>query len=164
MYLVEYSRTRTANPRSFAFPDLLRNYPPIAEGLTKMGTTEFELDFAKQDGFVPVIVQDAGDGTVLMLAYMNEVAFHRTIETGRATYWSRSRNELWVKGESSGNVQDVEEVLVDCDDDTVLLKVRQRGGAACHEGYRSCFFRRTDDGKLRVIAERVFDPKDVYRE
>jgi len=123
----------------------------------------FELDFAKQGGLVPVVVQDADDGTVLMLAYMNELALARTIETKRATYWSRSRNELWVKGESSGHVQEVTDLLVDCDDDTIVLKVRQRGGAACHKGYRSCFFRSGKKGGLEVIAERVFDPKDVYK-
>jgi phosphoribosyl-AMP cyclohydrolase len=128
-----------------------------------MKTDAATLDFAKQGGLVPVVVQDALDGTVLMLAYMNELAFRRTLETRKATYWSRSRNELWVKGESSGNVQHVEEVLVDCDEDTVLLKVRQGGGAACHLGYRSCFFRRADGDGVRVIAERVFDPKDVYK-
>ena len=122
-----------------------------------------DLDFAKQDGLLPVVVQDADDGTVLMLAYMNELALARTIETRKATYWSRSRNELWVKGETSGNVQDVEQILVDCDEDTILLRVRQRGGAACHLGYRSCFFRDVADGGLRTIAERVFDPKDVYK-
>ena len=122
-----------------------------------------KLDFAKQGGLVPVVVQDADDGTVLMLAYMNELAFRRTLETGRATYWSRSRNELWIKGESSGHTQEVAEILVDCDDDTVLLKVRQLGGAACHEGYRSCFFRRADGESLTVIGERVFNPKDVYK-
>ena len=121
------------------------------------------LDFAKQGGLVPVIVQDADDGKVLMLAYMNELAVERTLETGKATYWSRSRNELWVKGETSGNIQDVEQVLVDCDEDTILIRVRQRGGAACHKGYRSCFFRDAEDGRLRTIAERVFDPKDVYK-
>ena len=121
-----------------------------------------ELDFAKQGGLVPVIVQDADDGEVLMLAYMNERALAHTLETGKATYWSRSRNELWIKGESSGNVQEVESVLIDCDRDTVLLKVRQRGGAACHEGYRSCFYRRQSNGELEVIAERVFDPESVY--
>jgi phosphoribosyl-AMP cyclohydrolase len=123
----------------------------------------FDVDFAKQGGLVPVIVQDADDGAVLMLAYMNELALARTIETGRATYWSRSRGELWVKGESSGHVQDVTDLLIDCDDDTILLKVRQRGGAACHEGYRSCFFRSGKKGELRTIAERIFDPKDVYK-
>jgi phosphoribosyl-AMP cyclohydrolase len=128
-----------------------------------MESETLELDFDKQGGLVPVIVQDADDGTVLMLAYMNELALRTTLETRKATYWSRSRNELWVKGESSGHVQDVTEVLVDCDDDTVLLKVRQRGGAACHKGYRSCFFRRAENGALREIAERVFDPDSVYK-
>ncbi len=122
-----------------------------------------DLDFAKQGGLVPVVVQDADDGVVLMLAYMNELAFQHTLETGHATYWSRSRDSLWVKGESSGHVQEVAEVLVDCDTDTVLLKVRQKGGAACHEGYRSCFFRRVKNGALETVGERVFDPNDVYK-
>lgn len=121
------------------------------------------LDFPKQGGLVPVVVQDADDGTVLMLAYMNELAFRRTVETRRATYWSRSRNELWVKGESSGHTQEVDEILIDCDDDTLLLKVRQMGGAACHEGYRSCFFRRVETDATVVIGERIFDPKEVYK-
>lgn len=122
-----------------------------------------ELDFDKQGGLVPAIVQDADDGTVLMVAYMNEAAFKHTLETGKATYWSRSRNELWIKGESSGNAQEVVEVLVDCDQDTVLLRVRQGGGAACHVGYRSCFYRSVRDGELEVNAERVFDPDEVYK-
>ena len=87
----------------------------------------------------------------------------RTLETGKATYWSRSRQSFWVKGESSGNVQLVKEVLVDCDEDTVVLKVEQVGDAACHEGYRSCFFRRVEDGELKVVGQRVFDPKTVYK-
>ena len=122
-----------------------------------------DLDFTKQDGLVPVVVQDADDDTVLMLAYMNELAWRRTLETRKATYWSRSRNELWVKGETSGNTQEVVDVLFDCDDDTVLLKVRQHGGAACHLGYRSCFFRRADDAAGTIIAEKVFDPSKVYK-
>jgi len=122
-----------------------------------------QLDFDKQGGLVPAIVQDADDGTVLMVAYMNEASFKHTLDTGKATYWSRSRNELWVKGESSGNAQQVVEVLVDCDDDTVLLKVRQGGGAACHVGYRSCFYRTVRDGELEVNSERVFDPDEVYK-
>ncbi len=122
-----------------------------------------ELDFAKGDGMIPVIVQDVDDGAVLMLAYMNELAFNKTLETGKATYWSRSRNQLWVKGESSGNTQEVHEVLVDCDEDTVLLKVKQIGDAACHVGYRSCFYRSEKDGDLAVNAERVFDPSEVYK-
>ncbi len=121
-----------------------------------------ELDFAKQDGLVPVVVQDAADGAVLMLAYMNEESFKKTLETGTATYWSRSRNKLWLKGESSGNVQKVHEISVDCDSDTILLKVEQVGGAACHEGYRSCFFRRVKDDELEVVGQRLFDPKEVY--
>ncbi len=121
------------------------------------------LDFPKQGGLVPVIVQDADDGTVLMLAYMNSAAFEKTVQTGKATYWSRSREKLWVKGETSGKTQQVVDIFVDCDNDTVLLKVRQLGGAACHEGYRSCFFRRVTDGELETVAEKVFDPDEVYR-
>jgi phosphoribosyl-AMP cyclohydrolase len=128
-----------------------------------MSKPAFHIDFAKQGGLVPVIVQDAGDGTVLMLAYMNELALAKTLETRKATYWSRSRNALWVKGESSGHWQDVEEILFDCDADTLLLKVRQRGGAACHEGYRSCFFRREHAGEYDVVGTRLFDPAEVYK-
>jgi phosphoribosyl-AMP cyclohydrolase len=122
-----------------------------------------EIDFEKGNGLVPVIVQDADTGEVLMLAYMNRDAWLRTRQTGKATYWSRSRNELWVKGETSGHIQIVEEILVDCDSDTVLLKVRQTGGAACHTGYRSCFFRRVVNEKTEVIGERIFKPEDVYK-
>ena len=122
------------------------------------------LDFAKSpDGLIPAIAQDWQSGEVLMLAYMNEEAWKRTLETGKATYWSRSRQSFWVKGESSGNVQWVKEILVDCDEDTVVLKVDQVGGAACHEGYRTCFFRNVEGGELKVIGERVFDPKTVYK-
>ena len=122
-----------------------------------------ELDFGKQDGLVPVIVQDAADGAVLMLAYMNEEAFQKTLDTGTATFWSRSRNKLWIKGESSGHVQKVHEVAVDCDNDTVLLKVEQVGGAACHVGYRSCFYRRVAGGELETVGDRVFDSDEVYK-
>jgi len=122
-----------------------------------------KLDFDKQGGLVPVIVQDAEDGAVLMLAYMNELAFRTTVDTGKATYWSRSRNELWIKGETSGKTQEVRELFIDCDTDTVLLKVRQIGDAACHEGYRSCFFRKVDGDEVQVQGERVFDPAEVYK-
>ena len=122
-----------------------------------------EIDFEKGSGLVPVIVQDADTGEVLMLAYMNRDAWLKTRQTGKATYWSRSRNELWVKGETSGHIQIVQEILVDCDSDTVLLKVRQVGGAACHTGYRSCFFRKVVEGKTEVIGERIFKPEDVYK-
>jgi phosphoribosyl-AMP cyclohydrolase len=120
------------------------------------------LDFDKAGGLVPAIAQDADTGEVLMLAWMNREAFEETVRTGRAVYFSRSRDRLWRKGEESGHVQEVREVYIDCDADTVLLKVKQVGGAACHEGYKSCFFRRLDGGELTVVGERIFDPKKVY--
>ncbi len=121
------------------------------------------IDFAKSGGLVPAIAQDADTGLVLMLAWMNREAFEETLRTGRACYFSRSRNKLWRKGEESGHVQEVRGVYVDCDADTILLKVKQVGGAACHEGYASCFFRQVEGDDLKVIAERVFDPKQVYK-
>src|SRR3954465_10341502 len=120
-------------------------------------------DFDKAGGLIPAVAQDADTGRVLMLAWMNRDAYAETLRTGRACYFSRSRNKLWRKGEESGHVQEVRGVFVDCDADTVLLKVKQVGGAACHEGYASCFFRELDGGELRVVAERVFDPKQVYK-
>ena len=120
------------------------------------------IDFDKAGGLVPAIAQDADTGEVLMLAWMNREAFEETVRTGRAVYFSRSRNRLWRKGEESGHVQEVRGVFVDCDADTVLLKVKQIGGAACHEGYKSCFFRELADGELKTVGERVFDPKQVY--
>ena len=122
------------------------------------------IDFDKSGGLVPAIAQDADTGEVLMLAWMNRAAYEETLRTGRACYYSRSRGKLWRKGEESGHFQEVRELLVDCDADTILLKVRQIGGAACHEGYRSCFFRRVEGDGLRVVAERVFDPAKVYRQ
>ncbi len=119
--------------------------------------------FDKSTGLAPAIAQDAETGEVLMLAWMNQEAYEETLRTRRACYFSRSRNRLWRKGEESGHVQEVEAVFVDCDADTILLKVRQVGGAACHEGYKSCFFRQVDGERLRVIAERVFDPSAVYK-
>ncbi len=120
------------------------------------------IDFAKGDGLVPVIVQDDASGAVLMLAYMNQAAFERTVETGLATYWSRSRASFWVKGETSGHRQHVRAIHVDCDGDTILLRVVQEGGAACHEGYPSCFFRRRNADGWDVVETRVFDPATVY--
>ena len=121
------------------------------------------IDFAKGDGLVPVIVQDDASGAVLMLAYMNQEAYDRTVATGYATYWSRSRAQFWVKGETSGHRQRVHAIHVDCDGDTVLLRVQQEGGAACHEGYPSCFFRRRAGDGWTVVEERVFDPAAVYK-
>ena len=122
-----------------------------------------KINFEKGSGLVPVVVQDVDTGEVLMLAYMNRDAWLKTLQTGKATYWSRSRNELWVKGETSGHIQHVEEILLDCDSDTVLLKVRQTGGAACHTGYRSCFYRRVVNKKTEIIGKRIFKPEDVYK-
>jgi phosphoribosyl-AMP cyclohydrolase len=121
------------------------------------------LDFDKSGGLIPAVAQDADTGDVLMLAWMNRDAYEETLRTGRACYFSRSRGKLWRKGEESGNVQEVKEVFIDCDADTVLLKVRQIGGAACHEGYRSCFFRKVTGDATQVIGERLFDPKQVYK-
>jgi len=121
------------------------------------------LNFEKNGGLVPAIAQDADTGEVLMLAWMNREAWDETLRTGRAVYYSRSRGRLWRKGEESGHIQQVVEVRVDCDADTVLLKVRQVGGVACHEGYKSCFFRRVEDGQLHIVAGRVVDPATVYR-
>ncbi len=120
------------------------------------------LDFDKAGGLVPAVAQDADSGEVLMLAWMNREAFEETTRTGKAVYFSRSRNKLWRKGEESGHTQEIVGVYIDCDADTVLLKVRQVGGAACHEGYKSCFFRKLEDGELTIVSERIFDPKNVY--
>ena len=122
-----------------------------------------DIDFDKSGGLIPAVAQDADTGEVLMLAWMNRDAYEETVRTGRACYFSRSRNRLWRKGEESGHVQEVREVYIDCDADTILLKVHQVGGAACHEGYASCFFRRVQDGGVQVVGERVFDPKAVYK-
>jgi phosphoribosyl-AMP cyclohydrolase len=122
----------------------------------------FKLDFEKGDGLIPAIAQDYETGDVLMLAYINEESWNETLSSGYATYWSRSRSKLWKKGESSGNLQKVKEILVDCDEDTVVFKIEQIGGAACHLGYRSCFFRKVEDGILKITGERVFDPEKVY--
>jgi phosphoribosyl-AMP cyclohydrolase len=121
------------------------------------------LDFDKAGGLVAAIAQDADTNDVLMIAWMNREAYEETVRTGRACYFSRSRNKLWRKGEESGNVQEVKAVYIDCDADAVLLKVKQIGGAACHEGYPSCFFRKVEGDGLKVIGERVFDPKEVYK-
>ncbi len=122
-----------------------------------------EPDFEKRGGLVVAVTQDADSGEVLMVAYMNREAWEKTLDSGTACYWSTSRNELWVKGETSGHTQDVKSIYVDCDTDAVLLKVVQRGGAACHEGYKSCFFRQVMPEGLKVIGQRVFDPAEVYK-
>ncbi len=123
------------------------------------------IDSVKFDekGLVTAIAMDKADNRVMMLAYMNKESLKQTLETKIMTYWSRSRQKLWIKGETSGNTQTVHDVQIDCDGDALLFFVTQEGlGAACHAGYRSCFFRTLKDGEWRVSEEKVFDPKDVY--
>jgi len=128
-----------------------------------MGVTD-ELNFAKGGGLLPAIAQDYQSNEILMMAYINPESWAKSIETGKAHYWSRSRNKLWLKGESSGHVQLIKEILVDCDQDTVIFKVEQLGGAACHKGYASCFFRRVEsENSFIVQVEPVFDPQEVYK-
>lgn len=116
------------------------------------------------NGLIPAIVQDYNDNKVLMVAYMNKEAFLKTIETKKAHFYSRSRKKLWMKGEESGNVQIVKEILIDCDNDCILLKVEQIGGASCHTGYRSCFFRKlTDKSGFKIVEKKIFDPEKVYK-
>lgn len=123
----------------------------------------FPLRFDKsENGLIPAIAQNFESGEILMLAYINKEAWEKTLETGKAHYWSRSRNKLWLKGESSGHVQLVREILVDCDEDTIVFKVEQLGGAACHTGHRSCFFRRVEGTTVSVVGAKVFDPETVY--
>lgn len=121
------------------------------------------LDELKYDenGLIPAIVQDADDGAVLMMAWMNRESLKTTIETGKTHFWSRSRKKFWMKGESSGHVQEVESIHIDCDKDCLLIRARQTG-AACHKGYRSCFFRKHEGDGWTVTAERLFDPEAVY--
>jgi len=124
-------------------------------------TPETGPDFSRSE-LLPAIAQDVDSGEVLMMAYMNAESYAETVATGRAVYFSRSRKKLWRKGEESGNVQEVAAIYLDCDRDTILLKVKQIGGAACHEGYRSCFFRQVTPEGLQVVGRRVFDPGKVY--
>ena len=123
-----------------------------------------QLNFAKGNGLLPAIVQDHDSGKVLMLAYINKISWEKTLETGEAHYWSRSRRELWHKGGTSGHVQKIKEIYSDCDQDTVLFKVEQVGGAACHTGYESCFYQKVDtNGEVTVVGEKIFDPRKVYK-
>jgi phosphoribosyl-AMP cyclohydrolase len=122
-----------------------------------------QLNFDKSaDRLIPAIVQEYSSGQVLMLAYINRLSWEKTLETGKAHYWSRSRQSLWLKGESSGHVQIVREILVDCDEDTVIFQVDQLGGAACHTGHKSCFYRKMVGDELQVEGEPIFDPAQVY--
>ena len=131
--------------------------------MTNLPPADFRPDFAKCGGLVPAIAQDAATGEVLMLAYMNEESWQKTLKTGEAHYFSRSRQELWHKGGTSGMVQRVLSIRLDCDSDTILLGIEQIGGAACHTGRRSCFYREFRDGKVEICDPLVFDPKEVYK-
>ena len=122
-----------------------------------------EIDFAKGEGMIPVIVQDYRSREVLMMGYMNRAAWQRTLKTGKAHYYSRSRRRLWLKGEESGHFQEVQEAFIDCDNDTLLLHVKQHGRGACHMGFRSCFFRMRKGGGWKVSAKRLFKPEEVYK-
>lgn len=128
-------------------------------------TTETWLDEVNwnSEGLVPAVAQDSGTGRLLMLAWMNRDALRSTVDTGRAVYWSRSRKKLWRKGEQSGHFQVVKELRLDCDNDTVLLRVEQVGGIACHTGRVSCFFQRLEDGAWKAVEAPVKDPGEIYR-
>ncbi len=121
-----------------------------------------ELDFSKLDGLLPAVIQDAATGRVLMVGFMNELAFRKTVETGFATFWSRSRQRLWMKGEHSGHRLEVTEISTDCDQDSLLVKVKAHGPGVCHNGYESCFYRRLDRGAWVESEPRAYDPSSVY--
>ncbi len=127
--------------------------------------SDFTPDFSKAGGLIAAVAQDAATGEVLMLAWMNREAWEATLATGEAHYWSRSRQKLWHKGESSGNVQIVKAIRLDCDSDAVVLEIEQVGGSACHTGRRSCFYRRITpgSGEVDICSPQVFDPSEVYK-
>ena len=131
--------------------------------MSDMKQGPIRLDFSKGEGLLPAIAQDHASGKVLMLAYINEAAWKKTLETGEAHYWSRTRREIWHKGGTSGHVQKIREVYADCDNDTVLFRVDQVGGAACHTGYETCFHQQVNpDGRVTVVGKKMFDPEKVY--
>src|ERR1700686_1851368 len=121
-----------------------------------------KLDFTKLDGLLPAVIQDHATGRVLMVGFMNEEAFRKTVETGYAVFYSRSRNKLWLKGESSGHRLVVKEISTDCDRDALLVKVEAQGPGVCHEGYESCFFRKLDGGDWKITDAKTYDPQAVY--
>ncbi|MEK6889764.1 MAG: phosphoribosyl-AMP cyclohydrolase [Nanoarchaeota archaeon] len=119
-------------------------------------------NFEKLNGLLPVVVQDYKTAEILMLAFMNEEAWEKTLKTKKAHYFSRTRNKLWMKGEESGNIQEVKEIYIDCDEDTVLLKIKQIGEAACHTGYKSCFYRKLENDNFKIVGSRLFNPEEKY--
>ena len=135
---------------------------PAAKSAGFFIVSTMNLDFRKADGLITAVIQDHASGRVLMVGYMNEEAFRRTVETGFATFYSRSRQKLWLKGETSGHRMVVKEIATDCDRDAVLVKVEALGPGVCHEGYQSCFFRRLENGEWKVTDVRAYDPAAVY--
>ncbi len=132
--------------------------------MSPLDENKIDLAFSKGNGLLPAICQDASTGKVLMLAYINKEAWEKTLETGEAHYFSRSRQEIWHKGGTSGHIQRIQEVFADCDDDTVLYRVEQIGGAACHTGHETCFHKKiAADGTVTVVGEKIFDPEKVYK-
>ena len=156
----EYCKFRTACIIHFMGGE---NGGSDSSGATKKEDGIQMLQFDKGNGLLPAIVQDYATKEILMLAYINDLAWQKTLETGRAHYWSRSRNKLWLKGETSGHQQLIKKILVDCDADTVIYQVEQLGGAACHTGHRSCFFRQVSEEGFETLDEPVFDPGEVYK-
>lgn len=132
--------------------------------MSKISRSMIELDFSKGNGLLPAIVQDYNSGKILMLAYINQESWEKTLQTEEAHYWSRSRRELWHKGATSGHIQKIKEIYADCDSDTVLFKVNQLGGAACHLGYESCFHKKVDTkGRFMIDEKKIFNPEKVYK-
>ena len=121
-----------------------------------------ELDFSKLDGLLPAIIQDDETGRVLMVGFMNEEAWKKTVDTGLATFYSRSRNKLWTKGESSGHTLEIREIRTDCDLDSLVLRVKAHGPGVCHKGYESCFFRRFEKGDWKTVDKKTYDDSAVY--
>ena len=156
----EYCKFRTACIIHFMHGE---NGDSDSEKIANEEEDMLALQFDKGGGLLPAIVQDHETKEVLMLAYINDLAWRKTLETGKAHYWSRSRKKLWLKGETSGHVQLIKKILVDCDEDTIVYQVEQLGGAACHTGHRSCFFRKVSENKFETIDEPVFDPREVYK-
>jgi phosphoribosyl-AMP cyclohydrolase len=134
----------------------------IPKSAFERGGSVIEIDFKKGEGLIPVVIQEASTNQVLMLGYMNRKSWEETLKTGKVTFWSRSRKKLWLKGETSGHFQEVREIWLDCDGDTLLIKVDQIGGAACHTGFQSCFHHRHEEGEWKISGKKIFDPKEVY--
>ena len=122
-----------------------------------------QLDFSKFQGLIPAVIQDAADGEVLMVGFMNQEAFDKTVASGKVTFFSRTRNELWTKGATSGHYLNAKEIRVDCDEDTLVIKAEALGPGVCHNGFRTCFYRRFEDGEWKQCAERAYDPGTVYK-